>query len=386
MSLNEAQLASVIPRDALQRFDFKGTNILHIDPRYASTRWGLHLIDRAKALDECRINAGGALDELLDEMILDKQVRCFFLLNPWSITDEFLKFSRQRNLRLLDSQLLGPIGSRDEKGSIEYLHVGCVPEDALTFSPYEHPLTQRQAENTFRAMSILTLVLMKELSYLSGTSGIDEYKMLNDDILIDISKDDPRRALTRTDEKYRLEELRKTLRKLKSRGVLERLPGSDDLYELNPHILNIWTRGLILELFVHRILLKKVSSGDMFLCPVVLSYPRLSRDHDEPPYDRLTGFHEVDLLFRFRDNLYFTECKNFACSLVKLLPQYDEQMKFLGKISDIERYYGISSKKILVQTSHLHTGLTQNPRDDLLICDCESAVSNLKDALEWLGP
>jgi hypothetical protein len=86
----------------------------------------------------------------------------------------------------------------------------------------------------------------------------------------------------------------------------------------------------------------------------------------------------------FADNLYFVECKNFPCGLTAIKAQYEQQMKFLGKTADIEQYYGLSSKKILVQTNNVHEGLAHNPRPDLRICDRESVVSNLEDVFEWI--
>jgi len=315
-------------------------------------------------------------------MVLDKQVRCFFLLNPWSITHEFLKFSRQRNPRISDSDLLSPIASLDEKRSIEYLRIESLDADNLNLFPYQHPLSQRLTENRTRAMSILTLVLMNELAYVTGITDPNGYVQLNENLAVEIGKNDPKKALTNIDKVYSLETLHKTLKKLRSCDVLQPISGTNELYRLNPYILNLWNRGVILELFTQKILRAKVTA-EIVLCPILLSYPRLAGD-GQSDYDRLTGFHEVDLMFQFGNHMYFVECKNFTSTPGELGRQYDEHMKFLGKTADIERYYAISSRKILVQTSNLHRLLDGNPRDDFLVCDCDSTVGNLKEALMWI--
>jgi hypothetical protein len=384
LGLTEADLVQIIPKNALQRFHVNGKQILHIETRCASPRWGYHLLDRARALEDCRNYAGSALNQLLDKMILDKQVRCFFLLNPRSILDEFVEMCRPKNIQRLRSELLTPIGSLDEAGLIEYLYIGCVLPNALDLSAYEHPLSIRMRENRIRAISVLTLVLMKEMSYVAGLSDADEYNMLNQEIAINISRNDARKAFGVVDDKYHRDDLHKTLGKLRSCDVLEPLPDHQDLYKMNPYILDLWSRGMILELFAQKCLLKKVPSTDMVLCPLVLSYSRVVGNEPEPKYDHLTGFHELDLLFKFRENLYFMECKNHPCNLVRMQPQYDGKVKFLGKISDVERYYGISSRKILVQTNNLHEALRDDPREDLRVYDRGSIVSNLEDALDWL--
>lgn len=388
MSLNEQQLAAVIPQNTLHRIDFEAKQILYIEPRYASPQWGYHLIDRARALEECRDKASIALDELLDKMIVDKQVRCFFLLNPWSITEEFLKYAEKVNPKISErSILLSPIASLIEtrwEKLFEYFSIGCVFDEKASLS-YGHPLSQKKKENKIRAISMLTLVLMKELSLVSGTIDLEDYNMLSQSMTIDIQRGETPEAFATVDRKYSFDCLRKTLRKLKSYSVLEPQSDFDELYEVNKHILNLWTRGLVLELFVQKILQEKGGIKEIVLSPIVLSYPRLVENDYESDYDRLTGFHEVDLLFKLRDILYFVECKNFPCNITDLGRQYDEQFKFLGKIADIEQYYAISSRKILVQTCELDKRLNQNLRRDLFVCDRESVVENLEDALAWLG-
>lgn len=143
---------------------------------------------------------------------------------------------------------------------------------------------------------------------------------------------------------------------------------------------------MILELYVKKVLERKLRGLDVILGGLVISYPIINPEIKAlKEYDKFQGYHEIDLMATYQDNIYLIECKNMPVYPSNPARQYNEVMHFIGKASCIEKYTSLPTKKIMIMTSDLHKNMAWLRNiDNLYVCDRESILNNLRDLVGWI--
>jgi hypothetical protein len=209
----------------------------------------------------------------------------------------------------------------------------------------------------------------------------DRVQTLDSRLVFYFRGDDPRSASEEIGE-VSAEDVATLLHRLSVEGLVTEV--ETGLYAVNRHILELWNRGMILQLFVKRAL-EKVISPEGIVCDILaLAYPTLAEDTPGTDYDRLRGLHEVGILAQDRaENLVVVELKNTP---LKTELTYPEVTEFLGRVGNIESYYGLRDKKAVVTTSKPSQDLGWvRARPDLFISDKTDLINNLPGLLKHVS-
>lgn len=383
--LESSSLISRLPRGRVSVYTLGPNQIFYIPAYMANPNWSWGSLERARAYAAAMKYAEEKVRAALDFMTSNEMVRAFFLLNPASLTEMFTYYARIANPRESEEALLRPFSSsstlRPGVILLERLALGSVKAAEITTARYRTPIMDFQRENLQRGLGIWTILLQEALGTMLGWIGVERAQTLDSRIVFYLRGDDPRSASediaeTSSDDVVSL------LHKLSVDGLITEVePG---FYAVNRHILELWNRGILLELFVKRALERVLDPEGILWDVLVLAYPTLAEDVPGTDYDRLRGLHEIGVLARDRsENLGIVEAKNTP---IKAELTYADVMQFLGKVGNIESYYGVKARKAIVTTSKPSPELGWvKTRPDLFISDGIDLMRNLSGLAKYLS-
>jgi hypothetical protein len=383
--LDPSSLISRLPGGLVSAYLLGSKRIYYVRGEAANPNWSWGSLERARAYSAAVRHAEEKVRATLDFMASDEMVRAFFLLNPVALTELFVYYARAANPRETEETLLRPFSSvstlRPGVMLLERLALGSVKPNEMVSARYRTPPWDFRRENTQRGLGIWTVILQEALGTMLGRVREDRAQTLDSRLVFYFRGDDPRSASEEIGE-VSAEDVATLLHRLSVEGLVTEVePG---LYAVNRHILELWNRGMILQLFVKRALERTISPEGIVWDVLVLAYPTLAENTPGTDYDRLRGLHEIGILAQDRmGSPVIVEPRNTP---LKTELTYPEVTQFLGKAGSVESYYGVRAKKAVVTTSKPSQDLGWvRARPDLFISDRTDLMSNLPGLLKYVS-